>query len=564
MEHLAPGRAKLLQAVKQDDQVEKTWTIDGKVHCVLKGDPRKHIIHGPDDLFRQLGWSEDKMKQSGLFTDVSSQGVHGPLSKLSILSLNINGLKSKLDTGLLDLYAQNFDIICLTETKTDTPDLINTYLSEYKCYSIKKSSNNQKFGVYHGMCILMTNSIFDCSTLIQPTLSESVIWVKVESEFLGFSFIIGAVYLPCEGSIHYSQEVFDNLCTDIVNIKSKYDAPLCLLGDFNARTGLLDDFLDVDNFVDQSSLGACDGDLDNTDILNSRSNSDAVVNNSGKKVIEMCQSFDLRIVNGRVGSDQNIGKYTCFNKNGGCSAIDYAILSKRLFPLVQDFNVDVFDRCLSDVHCPIMLTLQFKVELNGDSLRNEIREELTGSDKSDFLAFQWNGDSMLDFRQHTKDCSGLMHEYVDQLEADVDQESIDIFYSHLCDMFLSTAQEIGVCKLKHYRNNRSKISNNQRKQGQQQPWFDIECREARKEYLNVKNRWKRKVKLLRNSDVPVDSRDYDEAGNSYRNLLRFKKRLYSQNLNKLLRSLRTNNPKEQWQLLNDKKGHKGKYMGNVL
>eukprot|EP00057_Strongylocentrotus_purpuratus_P010752 XP_011665226.1 PREDICTED: uncharacterized protein LOC105438737 [Strongylocentrotus purpuratus] len=71
-EHLAPGRAKLLHAVKQDDQVERVWTIDGKVHCILKGDPRKQIIHGPDDLFRRLGWSEDRLKQSGLFTEVSS------------------------------------------------------------------------------------------------------------------------------------------------------------------------------------------------------------------------------------------------------------------------------------------------------------------------------------------------------------------------------------------------------------------------------------------------------------------------------------------------------------
>ncbi|XP_072170535.1 uncharacterized protein [Diadema setosum] len=73
MEHLSPGRAKLLQAVKQDENTEKVWTIDGKVHCTLKSDPhKKHIIHGPDDLFKRLGWSEDKLKQSGLFLDIST------------------------------------------------------------------------------------------------------------------------------------------------------------------------------------------------------------------------------------------------------------------------------------------------------------------------------------------------------------------------------------------------------------------------------------------------------------------------------------------------------------
>ncbi|XP_071481462.1 uncharacterized protein [Diadema antillarum] len=65
MEHLSPVRAKLLQAVKQDENAEKVWTIDGKVHSTLKSDPhKKHIIHGPDDLFKRLGWSEDKLKKS--------------------------------------------------------------------------------------------------------------------------------------------------------------------------------------------------------------------------------------------------------------------------------------------------------------------------------------------------------------------------------------------------------------------------------------------------------------------------------------------------------------------
>ena len=32
---------------------------------------------------------------------------------------------------------------------------------------------------------------------------------------------------------------------DSINIKSKFNVPLCLVGDFNARTGLLADYLDT-------------------------------------------------------------------------------------------------------------------------------------------------------------------------------------------------------------------------------------------------------------------------------------------------------------------------------
>ena len=71
-EHLSPGRAKLLQIVKQDENTEKVWTIDGRINCTLKNDPqrKKFVISSPEDLFRQLGWKEDKLKQSGLFVDI--------------------------------------------------------------------------------------------------------------------------------------------------------------------------------------------------------------------------------------------------------------------------------------------------------------------------------------------------------------------------------------------------------------------------------------------------------------------------------------------------------------
>ena len=50
-----------------------------------------------------------------------------------------------------------------------------------------------------------------------------------------------------------------------------------------------------------------------------------MTNSNGLHLIDMCKSFDLSIVNGRFGDDKEIGDYTCYNKNGGCSTVDYAI-----------------------------------------------------------------------------------------------------------------------------------------------------------------------------------------------------------------------------------------------
>ena len=71
-EHSSPGRAKLLQAVKQDDHTEKVWTIDGKIHCTQRNHPgKKFTVSSQDDLFKILGWDEEKLRKSGLFVNIS-------------------------------------------------------------------------------------------------------------------------------------------------------------------------------------------------------------------------------------------------------------------------------------------------------------------------------------------------------------------------------------------------------------------------------------------------------------------------------------------------------------
>ena len=70
-EHLSPGRAKLLKVIKDDETIDKVWTIDGNIHCTTRKDGTKHVVGSPHDLFKRLGWSEDKLKKSGLFIDIS-------------------------------------------------------------------------------------------------------------------------------------------------------------------------------------------------------------------------------------------------------------------------------------------------------------------------------------------------------------------------------------------------------------------------------------------------------------------------------------------------------------
>ena len=57
---------------------------------------------------------------------------------------------------------------------------------------------------------------------------------------------LGFVYVPPIGSFYYDDESFENIEKDICMLKSQKFAIL-LVGDFNARTRTLDDFIELDD-----------------------------------------------------------------------------------------------------------------------------------------------------------------------------------------------------------------------------------------------------------------------------------------------------------------------------
>ena len=158
--------------------------------------------------------------------------------------------------------------------------------------------------------------------------SDICFWFKVDKELLGYEFILGAIYVPHEASVYFDQDCFDDLSSDLITLSSKQDIPICIAGDFNARTGKLNDFLvsDDDKFDNSFHMHL----KESIDMLNDlniplrRTNMDSKINNNGYKLLELCINFDLRILNGRVGQDINKGKFTCVSESGN-SVIDYII-----------------------------------------------------------------------------------------------------------------------------------------------------------------------------------------------------------------------------------------------
>ena len=144
--------------------------------------------------------------------------------------------------------------------------------------------------------------------------------------------------------------MFDEIEADIIDLSSLYDGVnFIIIGDFNARTGLFSDYVecDTDDHVQVGDNYCVDDDI------TKRANCDKETNHYGSKLLSLCKSAGLRIVNGRVDSDRE-GAFTCVTPNG-TSTVDYMLVSHSMFNDVTDFRVGCM---IESDHMPLELTLK--------------------------------------------------------------------------------------------------------------------------------------------------------------------------------------------------------------
>ena len=254
-------------------------------------------------------------------------------NNIQIVGLNVNGLVSKVEHGVLEVYLNNFDIACLTETKID--HIEDDFLPNFHPFILGRKNKSHRYGGIHGICIMVKKKLVDFVSVVRETSDENVLWIKIDKGAFGLECILGAIYLPHEGSRFHSNEIFDILAEDIMCLESKYNLPIVLIGDFNARTGVVDDFMTVEDTITvECGLDEVDNAifdvksrLESLGITTERNNEDKKrCNNNGFQMIELCKSLNVKIINGRFGDDKGIGKLICDALYRGASTIDYALV----------------------------------------------------------------------------------------------------------------------------------------------------------------------------------------------------------------------------------------------
>ena len=450
---------------------------------------------------------------------------------MKIIGLNVCGLHSKLELGILTEMIKDVDFACLSETKTDDVDM-DFIPPGFKVFHKVKTNSKFRHGGVHGLC-LIAKDIYNIHVL-EDIHSHYILWTKVEFK-CNFKFILGSVYVPHESSKYHDPELFEEIACAIVDVKRKFDLPICLVGDFNSRTGNLADFIEDEEFSrNKTEYNDEDGDDNFRCTLPVRCNTDTSVNKNGTNLLELCKTSDLCIVNGRIGDDV-FGKCTFADS----STIDYCLISRESFELVENFQVDNFDNTISDKHNVIRVYLNtcttFKNEEEDGNITCTFNE-----DHSETVRIVWDNSLCGQFsRKFDEDAISEISCKIDSLHSELSQSSMDCLFDSIKAVYIDAAAQVNILK-KTNRNVKGhckpRISNNK-------PWFDDNCRKLRLQYLKLKN----KNKSHQSRELKIE---LENMKRSYKKALKNAQNRYFKDIHTSLRALKTTNPKEYWNVLN--------------
>ena len=217
-----------------------------------------------------------------------------------------------------------------------------------------------------------------------------------------------------------------------------------------------------------------------------------------------------------------------------------------MLPSIADFKVKMFDKFISDVHSPI----EFEIIVNGKRRYTDIKPQepptTVQSNSNDIISqgetalsrmkFKWSQEIANGYKSE----SGIMFDDIkkkleDLLDSDcINQKAIDSMCNSLNSIFITSAKEAGAyCEM-------NKSSPRINKPKKRYPWMDQEAHIRRKDYYRVKNKLKRLgLKSMCN-----------KKAREFKKFMKAKKKKYHDQLNQQIRTLRSNNSKEYWDLLN--------------
>ena len=440
---------------------------------------------------------------------------------ISFSTWNINGIFSKVlgdktkNKDFTDSISK-VDFIFITETWTNT--CLNIPGFEVINSQTAKPVSNQACRQSGGISLLFKTKFKKYVSIIKNT--KNFLWSKISKEILNSDqdlYICGA-YIPPEKSNYFENEIFEELENDLILFSSK--AHIILLGDLNARTSKLEDFISSegsDHIKDTSN---------NSFYPPERQNIDSITNNHGKKIIEICKSTDMRILNGRTNGD-SLGRPSFHGKNG-TSLVDYIICNQNLMTKIKHLVVKS-PNYLSDHSQVIAWTNLHKTTdiINNAPLQPPLSKLP--------LQYIWNNESSENFKKvlKTDELQEKINAFLDK-NFTPDRENINDCVNEFQNIINLASKRSLKIKKKKFRRKISNVANKK--------WFDKDCRFKRHHLRKLANQKHRDPNNIEIRDM------YHATLKDYKATLEMKKKNFHSNKIEELENAR-NDPLLFWKTL---------------
>ena len=109
-----------------------------------------------------------------------------PPNIVNLMSLNVYGLKSKTDLGIIQMHINEFDLVGLIETKTDAPN--DDWFPGFVTVAAKSPTEDGcKLGGVHSIALFVKKSIYRHVTVLE-NLAPIVCYDDDVLGFLGGRF----------------------------------------------------------------------------------------------------------------------------------------------------------------------------------------------------------------------------------------------------------------------------------------------------------------------------------------------------------------------------------------
>ena len=512
-------------------------------------------------------------------------------------SLNVCGLVSKLDFIECSEFIHNSDVIFFTETKTDitSESIVSDFFDKFDFevrFKHRKQFSTFKSG---GIAICIKRDLFKHFKIVN-TKCPFVLWCSIEQKLFGLhkDILIGGVYTPPEGTQYASQYCFADIENEIINLNCNDKYHVMLSGDFNAHIGVVNDLLENEyetnedtNFSFSNTYNLQENigkDTDCSNILREhkipikRSSQDkSRVNNFGHSLIDFCKSLSLVILNGRMGNDMNLGKITNIKAK---TTVDYFISDPELLRHVAEFEVCDFDPNISDLHCPLFLSI--KTNRKSSSQKNPVKNgdqetcinnmyskiDSNCSNSHSNGVFKWCENC----RNMKEQDIVIEHDDIVQLETIIDNSAdVDEMYNAIKDTMFDSCVKCGFAKIiktkrDHFKCNSGTCQVKSIKDNK--IWFNDKCRQAKVNYDNARKLYSNFKKHFYENKVQNDPSVIDEQelirlegnvklnSNLYKSTIRKARKEHRKQISKTVINTRAKDPKTFWKFINPKKHNK--------